>query len=43
VRTNQRSLRDQSLVVSLEGQLTSLEARAGELMATLEKGLAVRV
>jgi glutamate formiminotransferase/formiminotetrahydrofolate cyclodeaminase len=43
VRTNLRSLRDQSLVVSLEGQLTSLEARAGELMATLEKGLAVRV
>jgi glutamate formiminotransferase/formiminotetrahydrofolate cyclodeaminase len=43
VRTNLRSLRDQTLVVSLERQLASVEARAGELMATLEKDLAVRV
>jgi glutamate formiminotransferase/formiminotetrahydrofolate cyclodeaminase len=43
VRTNQRSLRDEALVVSLEGQLTALEAQARELMATLEKALAIRV
>jgi glutamate formiminotransferase/formiminotetrahydrofolate cyclodeaminase len=42
VRTNLRSLRDETLVVSLEGQLASLEAQAGEWMAALEKGLALK-
>jgi glutamate formiminotransferase/formiminotetrahydrofolate cyclodeaminase len=43
VRTNLRSLRDETMVASLQGQLASLEAQAGELMPALEKDLAARV
>ena len=43
VRTNLRSLQDETLAQGLQEQLTSLEMRSGELMAALEKELAARV
>jgi glutamate formiminotransferase/formiminotetrahydrofolate cyclodeaminase len=43
VRTNLRSLGDQALAASLQEQLASLEAQAGDLMAALGKALANRV
>ena len=43
VRTNLRSLQDETLAQGLQEQLTSLEMRSGELMAALEKELAARI
>jgi formiminotetrahydrofolate cyclodeaminase len=43
VRTNLRSLRDETLAQGLQEQLSSLEQRSGELMASLERELAARV
>lgn len=43
VRTNLSSLKDQALVQELEDQLLSLEGRAQELSAALERDLAQRI
>jgi glutamate formiminotransferase/formiminotetrahydrofolate cyclodeaminase len=43
VRTNLTSIRDPALTKSHQGQLSSLEARAEELMSIVEKDLAARI